>query len=142
MEVQEKTDGSSEALGGDTVADPQPSPELEHDEDATVEIDDEASKTASCRSPQEIMKTLEAATSSTVDHMSCFSDAAGHLQECVLDASTKGNHYINSCLRLNEEMKGMGTLATQLSSPVGDGCGWQQIVVEGDTVILAQTLWD
>ncbi|KAK6158229.1 hypothetical protein DH2020_005543 [Rehmannia glutinosa] len=58
--------------------------------------------------------TLSQATSSTVDHMNCFNDAAGHLQECVLDASTKGNRYINSCLRLNEEMKGMDALATQL----------------------------
>ncbi|PIN15102.1 hypothetical protein CDL12_12252 [Handroanthus impetiginosus] len=58
--------------------------------------------------------SLSQATSSTVDHMNCFSDAAGRLQECVLDASTKGNRYINSCLRLNEEMKGMDALATQL----------------------------
>ncbi|XP_051136899.1 uncharacterized protein LOC127255429 isoform X2 [Andrographis paniculata] len=58
--------------------------------------------------------SLSEATSSTADHMNCFSDAAGHLQECVLDASTKGNRYINSCLRLNEEIKGMEVLATQL----------------------------
>ncbi|KAL0324285.1 UNVERIFIED_CONTAM: Dynamin-related protein 4C [Sesamum calycinum] len=44
--------------------------------------------------------SLSQATSSTVDHMNCFSDAAGRLQECVLDASTKGNRYINSCLRI------------------------------------------
>ncbi|KAK4435352.1 hypothetical protein Salat_0698600 [Sesamum alatum] len=58
--------------------------------------------------------SLSQATSSTVEHMNCFSDAAGRLQECALDASTKGNRYINSCLRLNEEMKGMDALATQL----------------------------
>ncbi|CAH8352130.1 unnamed protein product [Eruca vesicaria subsp. sativa] len=39
------------------------------------------------------------ATGSSVDHMSCFGDAAGRLQETALDASTKGNRYINSCLR-------------------------------------------
>ncbi|XP_050266005.1 uncharacterized protein LOC126709717 isoform X2 [Quercus robur] len=41
---------------------------------------------------------LSEVTSSSVDHMQCFSDAAGRLQESVLDASTKGNRYINSCL--------------------------------------------
>ncbi|GER33072.1 eukaryotic translation initiation factor 3A [Striga asiatica] len=61
-----------------------------------------------------LRSSLSEATSSTVDHMNCFSDAAGRLQECVLDASTKGNRYINSCLRLNEEMKGIDALATQL----------------------------
>ncbi|XP_059643298.1 uncharacterized protein LOC132285144 isoform X2 [Cornus florida] len=58
---------------------------------------------------------LSEVTSSSVDHMHCFSDAAGRLQECALDATTKGNRYINSCLRLNEEMKGVDSLAMQLS---------------------------
>ncbi|KAF5734817.1 hypothetical protein HS088_TW15G00310 [Tripterygium wilfordii] len=57
---------------------------------------------------------LSEATGSSVDHMQCFGDAAGRLQESVLDAATKGNRYINSCLRLNEEMKGVDTMATQL----------------------------
>lgn len=57
---------------------------------------------------------LSQVTSTSVDHMNCFSDAAGGLQECVLDAATKGNRYINSCLRLNEEMKGIESLASQL----------------------------
>ncbi|KAL7189093.1 hypothetical protein ACSBR1_038873 [Camellia fascicularis] len=57
---------------------------------------------------------LSEVTSTSVDHMRCFSDAAGRLQECALDAATKGNRYINSCLRLNEEIKGMDGLATQL----------------------------
>ncbi|CAL5442563.1 unnamed protein product [Camellia sinensis] len=57
---------------------------------------------------------LAEVTSTSVDHMQCFSDAAGRLQECALDAATKGNHYINSCLGLNEEIKGMDSLATQL----------------------------
>ncbi|KAL6174711.1 hypothetical protein ACLB2K_051357 [Fragaria x ananassa] len=57
---------------------------------------------------------LSEVTSNSVDHMSCFSDAAGRLQESVLDAATKGNRYINSCLRLNEEMKGVENLALQL----------------------------
>ncbi|THG09456.1 hypothetical protein TEA_007335 [Camellia sinensis var. sinensis] len=43
---------------------------------------------------------LAEVTSTSVDHMQCFSDAAGRLQECALDAATKGNHYINSCLRM------------------------------------------
>lgn len=57
---------------------------------------------------------LSEVTSGSVDHMRCFGDTAGRLQESALDAATKGNRYINSCLRLNEEMKGMESLATQL----------------------------
>uniref|UniRef100_A0A2P2JG41 Uncharacterized protein LOC8287383 isoform X2 n=1 Tax=Rhizophora mucronata TaxID=61149 RepID=A0A2P2JG41_RHIMU len=57
---------------------------------------------------------LSEVTSSSVDHLHCFGDAVGHLQESVLDAATKGNRYINSCLRLNEEMKGIDSLVRQL----------------------------
>ncbi|KAJ0049145.1 hypothetical protein Pint_15158 [Pistacia integerrima] len=75
---------------------------------------------------------LSEITDTSVNHMQCFSDAAGRLQESVLDAATKGNRYINSCLRkeklltidiqmktgmlcrLNEEMKGVDSLAAQL----------------------------
>ncbi|KAG6634064.1 hypothetical protein CIPAW_12G092800, partial [Carya illinoinensis] len=53
-------------------------------------------------------------TGSSVNHMHCFTDAVGCLQESVLDAATKGNRYINSCPSLNEEMKGMDSLAIQL----------------------------
>ncbi|XVE64833.1 hypothetical protein DITRI_Ditri07aG0133600 [Diplodiscus trichospermus] len=42
---------------------------------------------------------LSEVTSGSVDHMRCFGDAAGRLQESALDAATKGNRYINSCLR-------------------------------------------
>ncbi|XP_054809261.1 uncharacterized protein LOC129311191 isoform X7 [Prosopis cineraria] len=61
---------------------------------------------------------LSEVTGSSVDHMQCFCDATGRLQESgrdpcevglseisLLEATTKGNRYINSCLRLNEEMK-------------------------------------
>ncbi|KAJ4954487.1 hypothetical protein NE237_011270 [Protea cynaroides] len=57
---------------------------------------------------------LSEVTCSSVDHMRCFSDAAGRLQESVIEAATKGNRYINSCLRLNEEMRGIEGLAMQL----------------------------
>ncbi|XP_050230493.1 uncharacterized protein LOC126679495 [Mercurialis annua] len=57
---------------------------------------------------------LSEVTCNSVDHMQCFGEATGRLQESVLDAATKGNRYINSCLRLNEEMKGVDTLAAQL----------------------------
>ncbi|KAG8496064.1 hypothetical protein CXB51_009377 [Gossypium anomalum] len=50
---------------------------------------------------------LSEVTSGSVDHMRCFGDATGRIQESALDAATKGN-------RLNEEMKGMESLATQL----------------------------
>ncbi|KAK9103636.1 hypothetical protein Sjap_020890 [Stephania japonica] len=53
-------------------------------------------------------------TSSSVDHMHCFSDATGRVQESALDAASKGNRFINSCLRLNQEMKGIETLAMHL----------------------------
>ncbi|XP_022760187.1 uncharacterized protein LOC111306656 isoform X2 [Durio zibethinus] len=61
----------------------------------------------------DILKAMEV-TSSPVDHMRCFADAAGRIQESALDAATRGNQYINSCLRLNEEMKGIDNLATPL----------------------------
>ncbi|XP_071708039.1 uncharacterized protein [Rutidosis leptorrhynchoides] len=60
--------------------------------------------------------SLSQATSRSVDHVQCFSDAAGRLQESALDSATKGNLYINSCLRLNEEMRGIDTLAMQLKT--------------------------
>ncbi|PWA57975.1 hypothetical protein CTI12_AA404010 [Artemisia annua] len=58
--------------------------------------------------------SLSQVTSRSVDHVQCFSDAAGRLQESALDSATKGNLYVNSCLRLNEEMRGIDTLAMQL----------------------------
>ncbi|KAI3792429.1 hypothetical protein L2E82_06309 [Cichorium intybus] len=57
---------------------------------------------------------LSEVSSRSVDHVQCFSDAAGRLQESALDTATKGNLYINSCLRLNEEMRGIDNLAMQL----------------------------
>ncbi|MQM12946.1 hypothetical protein Taro_045867 [Colocasia esculenta] len=50
-------------------------------------------------------------SSTSVEHMRCFNEIIGRLQESALDAATKGNRYINSCLRLNDEMKGMESLA-------------------------------
>ncbi|XP_076897763.1 uncharacterized protein LOC143551146 [Bidens hawaiensis] len=61
-----------------------------------------------------LRQALHQATSRSVDHVQCFNDAAGRLQEAALDTATKGNLYINSCLRLNEEMKGIDTLAMRL----------------------------
>eukprot|EP00262_Sarcandra_glabra_P019407 TRINITY_DN7301_c2_g2_i1.p1 TRINITY_DN7301_c2_g2~~TRINITY_DN7301_c2_g2_i1.p1 ORF type:complete len:171 (+),score=34.31 TRINITY_DN7301_c2_g2_i1:64-513(+) len=57
---------------------------------------------------------LSEVTSTSVEHMRCFNDVAGQLQESALDAASKGNRYINSCLRLNEELKGIESLAMQL----------------------------
>ncbi|KAL2342753.1 hypothetical protein Fmac_004038 [Flemingia macrophylla] len=57
---------------------------------------------------------LSESTTTSLQHMQCFTDATGRLQESVLDAATKGNRYINSCLRLNEEMKSVDALASQL----------------------------
>ncbi|CAK8579201.1 unnamed protein product [Lathyrus sativus] len=58
--------------------------------------------------------SLSQSTDTSLHHIQCFTDAAGHLQESVLDAATKGNRYINSCLKLNEEMKSVDSLASQL----------------------------
>ncbi|XP_058083013.1 uncharacterized protein LOC131230986 isoform X2 [Magnolia sinica] len=57
---------------------------------------------------------LSEVTGTSIEHMHCFNDAAGRLQESALDAATKGNRYINSCLRLNQDMKGIESLAMQL----------------------------
>ncbi|CAL9204413.1 unnamed protein product [Musa hybrid cultivar] len=57
---------------------------------------------------------LSEVTSTSLENMQCFNDVVGRLQESALDAATKGNRYINSCLRLNEEMKSLESLAMQL----------------------------
>ncbi|KAG5222476.1 BLOC-1-related complex [Salix suchowensis] len=62
---------------------------------------------------------LSEATSTSVDHMQCLAMLLLVFKNPVnrtglLDAATKGNRYINSCMRLNEEMKDIGNLATQL----------------------------
>eukprot|EP00267_Zea_mays_P050400 XP_020403196.1 uncharacterized protein LOC100277226 isoform X3 [Zea mays] len=69
---------------------------------------------------------LSNVTSTSAENMECLGDVVGRLQESVmittstilcfaaLEASSKGNKYINSCLRLNEEMRGLESLAMQL----------------------------
>ncbi|XP_019086019.1 PREDICTED: uncharacterized protein LOC104717975 [Camelina sativa] len=81
---------------------------------ATVEKDSQAIAESFASLFVSLRSTLSEATGSSVDHMSCFGDAAGRLQESALDAATKGNRYINSCLRLNEEIKGVENLAARL----------------------------
>ncbi|KAJ3689000.1 hypothetical protein LUZ61_018164 [Rhynchospora tenuis] len=57
---------------------------------------------------------LSEATTTSIENMECFSEVIGRLQESALDAASKGNKYINSCLRLNEELRGLDSLAMQL----------------------------
>ncbi|XP_066397748.1 uncharacterized protein [Miscanthus floridulus] len=57
---------------------------------------------------------LSNVTSTSAENMECLGDVIGRLQESALEASSKGNKYINSCLRLNEEMRGLECLAMQL----------------------------
>eukprot|EP00252_Welwitschia_mirabilis_P019287 TRINITY_DN4416_c0_g1_i1.p1 TRINITY_DN4416_c0_g1~~TRINITY_DN4416_c0_g1_i1.p1 ORF type:complete len:162 (-),score=34.95 TRINITY_DN4416_c0_g1_i1:100-519(-) len=57
---------------------------------------------------------LSQVTCSSVEHMHCYSDIACQLQESALDAASKGNRFIDACFRLNEEMKGMESLAAQI----------------------------
>lgn len=46
------------------------------------------------------------------EHMHYFNE--GRLQESAPDAATKGNRFLNSCLRLKQEPKGIENLAIQL----------------------------
>ncbi|CAL5082976.1 unnamed protein product [Urochloa decumbens] len=57
---------------------------------------------------------LSNVTSTSAENIECLGDVVGRLQESALEASSKGNKYINSCLRLNEEMRGLESLAMQL----------------------------
>ncbi|KAJ7535424.1 hypothetical protein O6H91_12G032700 [Diphasiastrum complanatum] len=61
-----------------------------------------------------VQSALSQVTCTSVEHMNCHCDAAGHLQDAAINAASKGNRFINSCLRLNEEMKGLESLAAQL----------------------------
>ena len=63
-----------------------------------------------------LQSALSEVTGSSIEHMRCHSDAAGLLQDASIDAATKGNRFINACLRLNEEMKSMAALANQLKT--------------------------
>ncbi|KAF2533461.1 hypothetical protein F2Q70_00032959 [Brassica cretica] len=111
-EVDQTVDGDSSAA--ETV-DPSPLNQGEILRTlATVEKDSKAIAESFSSLFVSLRSTLSEATGSSVDHMTCFGDAAGRLQETALDASTKGNRYINSCLRLNEEIKGLETLAPRL----------------------------
>ncbi|KAL1552125.1 hypothetical protein AAHA92_12966 [Salvia divinorum] len=106
----------AEAIEGDELAEPEPHGRRKEILKALEAVERDSAAIAESFSSlfSSLRQSLSQATSSTVEHMNCFSDAAGRLQECVLDASTKGNRYINSCLRLNEEMKDMDALATKL----------------------------
>ncbi|KAL6556397.1 hypothetical protein OROGR_005685 [Orobanche gracilis] len=114
MEKEETIDDSSEVLSNQQVT---CLPDgVSGQEDENTESGNESGESEPPDRRKEILKALEAverdsnaiaesysrlfaslrlslsqATSSTVDHVNCFSDAAGRLQECVLDASTKGN---------------------------------------------------
>ncbi|CAM0905873.1 unnamed protein product [Alopecurus aequalis] len=57
---------------------------------------------------------LSNVTSTSAENMECLGEVVGRLQESALEASSKGNKYIHSCLRLNEEMRGLESLSTQL----------------------------
>uniref|UniRef100_K3ZX71 BLOC-1-related complex subunit 6 C-terminal helix domain-containing protein n=3 Tax=Setaria TaxID=4554 RepID=K3ZX71_SETIT len=59
---------------------------------------------------------LNNVTSTSAENIECLGDVVGRLQESALEASSKGNKYINSCLRLNEEMRGLESLAMQLKT--------------------------
>uniref|UniRef100_A0ACD5UYI6 Uncharacterized protein n=1 Tax=Avena sativa TaxID=4498 RepID=A0ACD5UYI6_AVESA len=57
---------------------------------------------------------LSNVTTTSAENMECLGEVVGRLQESALEASSKGNKYIHSCLRLNEEMRGLESLSIQL----------------------------
>lgn len=57
---------------------------------------------------------LADASQNTIEHMDCHSKAADSLQEAVMEAASKGNRFVNECLRLNEEMRGITDMAFQI----------------------------
>ncbi|GAB2239033.1 hypothetical protein Droror1_Dr00024946 [Drosera rotundifolia] len=61
-----------------------------------------------------LRSALSEVTGTSIEHIQCLSDAAGRLQESAIEAAGRGNRFINSCIRLNEEMKGVDKLAKQL----------------------------
>lgn len=61
-----------------------------------------------------LRSSLSEITLNTISHMECHRDAAGHLQEASLEAASRGNKFVNECLRLNEEMKGAAEVATKI----------------------------
>lgn len=61
-----------------------------------------------------LQSALSEVTGSSIEHMRCHSEAAGVLQDASIDAASKGQRFINACLRLNGEMKSVGSLAAQL----------------------------
>lgn len=63
-----------------------------------------------------LQSALSEVTGSSIEHMRCHSEAAGLLQDASIDAASKGQRFINACLRLNEEMKHVGSLAAQLKT--------------------------
>ncbi|CAM6086811.1 unnamed protein product [Calypogeia fissa] len=93
-----------------------------HTLDSTLKLGDavEDDAWAVARSLTALLASLKSAlsevTGSSLEHMHSENEAAGQLQDVAIDAATKGNRFINACLRLNEEMKGMNRVATQLES--------------------------
>lgn len=93
-----------------------------HDLQSTLKLGDavEDDARAVAKSLTALLASLKSAlsevTGSSLEHMRAENEAAGQVQDVAIDAATKGNRFINSCLRLNEEMKGMNGLATQLET--------------------------
>lgn len=98
--------------------DPEPKPPLDRNEIFRALEVVERDSTAIAESFASLFSSLRLAlsevTSTSVENMQCFGEVVGRLQESALDAASKGNRYINSCLRLNEEMRGLETLSMQL----------------------------
>lgn len=55
-----------------------------------------------------ISSLMSQSSDNTFLHLECLNDAASLLHGKTLEAASKGNKFVNSCLRLNEEMKDLG----------------------------------
>eukprot|EP00250_Pteridium_aquilinum_P032924 c4961_g1_i1 orf=85-510(+) len=116
--VEEEVEGEGDELSADSVR----SAMEKRDLDVvmalrTLEaVEKDAQAVASTLSSllSSLQSALSKVTASSVEHLECYNEAAGHVQEAALDAAMKGNRFINASLRLNEEMKGMAGLAAQL----------------------------
>ncbi|EFJ35756.1 hypothetical protein SELMODRAFT_438626 [Selaginella moellendorffii] len=64
-------------------------------------VEDEARDAAGsfCSLVASLREAMSEVTGSTRDHLACYNNAAGSLQNGCIDAATKGNKFVNSCLR-------------------------------------------
>ncbi|KAL2609490.1 hypothetical protein R1flu_028063 [Riccia fluitans] len=114
--------GSVGSLNGFTDYEERKRQQRDHDVQLAMRMADavEEDAHAVARSLTALLSSLRSAlsevTRSSVAHMRIENEAAGQVQDAAIDAVSKGNRFVNDCLRLNEEMKGMDRVASQLQA--------------------------